>query len=79
MPNFIDTGVASNTHLTFFIDGEAVGRFNHLADPSTTEFEYNQLVFSATALAETQHTFILANHDPAGSLVLFDYAIYRQA
>jgi hypothetical protein len=77
------------TEVTGAIDGQTVGSpfvFNSTVpgrspnDPAVS-YLYNQLVFSATGLANTKHQLVLSapiigGTPILGNIVLFDYVIY---
>ena len=73
LSNTLPGGVSSHTNLSFSIDGETVGQFSHVSD-SSSNFLYNQLVYSNTSLSNTTHTLVV--NAGLGSLVIFDYLIY---
>jgi hypothetical protein len=57
-------------------NGPAVS-FKHLPDRTMADIMYNQLVFSQTGLANTQHTLEIVTEGLAyQTYVNFDYAIY---
>lgn len=74
-------GATTDTHLTFYIDNQPVGSFNHTPQSSSPTYEYNQMVYSNSSLDNTAHTFVMSNmggyqYGQLGSLAMFDYAIY---
>ncbi|KZV84564.1 hypothetical protein EXIGLDRAFT_700282 [Exidia glandulosa HHB12029] len=74
--------VTTETHLLFFLDGQQVAAYNFV--PTTADYQYNQLVFSATSLVNVQHTFKMSNYadirnGPMGSITMFDYALYTRS
>ncbi|KZV84698.1 hypothetical protein EXIGLDRAFT_776276 [Exidia glandulosa HHB12029] len=74
--------VTTETHLLFFLDNQQVAAYNFV--PTTADYQYNQLVFSATSLVNVQHTFKMSNYadirnGPMGSIAMFDYALYTRS
>ena len=74
------------TSVTFKLDGELVGSFDHNPDDnansnsSTGDFDYNQLVYSNSSILpssdpglSTQHSLVISTRGT--SLILFDYAL----
>ncbi|EMD41610.1 hypothetical protein CERSUDRAFT_120627 [Gelatoporia subvermispora B] len=68
-----------NVDLTFYIDGEVVGRFLDTSQsPADELFNYNTLVYSNTSLSLDNHTFIMTNGQNTlqKSIVLLDFLQY---
>lgn len=77
LANYIEYAT-TETHLSFYIDSELVGAYSHIPDISSTQYEYNQLLYSNTTIPTAKHEFLIANHGDVGpgSLIMFDYALY---
>ncbi|EIM79294.1 uncharacterized protein STEHIDRAFT_33180, partial [Stereum hirsutum FP-91666 SS1] len=82
LANSIGSEVTSNTSLSFILDGEPVGQFNHTAT-SSPDYQYNVTVYSNSSIPvlpespNGQHTLsITSAGNTPDSLLLFDYAIY---
>lgn len=74
--NHID-GAVTDTHVSFYIDGELVGAYDHTAQILNTIFEYNQLLYFNATLDNVGHDVLIASSPSiGGSLILFDYAMY---
>jgi hypothetical protein len=64
------------TNTTFELDGEFVGRFEHVPTSAET-FEFNVPGYVNTTLPPGQHQFnIIGTGDTNASVILFDYAVY---
>ena len=69
-----------DTSLTFKISGSQVGSYSHTVS-SSSDFLYNQRVFSQNGLRNGEHTLeVSANADNGGgsTTVLFDYFVYKK-
>ncbi|PIL26344.1 hypothetical protein GSI_12100 [Ganoderma sinense ZZ0214-1] len=68
--------VTTNTNLTFFLDGQLAGTFQH--NPTTsTDFEYNVPMYSNSNLPNGDHTVMFeVIGDSIPSFVLIDYFVY---
>ncbi|KAL1951072.1 hypothetical protein VTO73DRAFT_221 [Trametes versicolor] len=66
----------TNTTLTFSLDGEIVGHYSHLPDPSGPDLMYNVAVYSNHSLPYGDHTLVISAEGKGPSLVLFDYVVY---
>ena len=73
--NHQDGGVTTETHMTFWIDGEKVGQYDHMPN-NTTDFEFRVPVYANSTLPYGEHTLQIVVNGTTPSLVLFDYAIY---
>ena len=65
------------TNVNFILDGTQVASFTHT--PSTsTDYEYDQVVYANSAIPYGQHTMVVApvNDSVNNVLILFDYLIY---
>ncbi|KAI1796043.1 hypothetical protein LXA43DRAFT_650080 [Ganoderma leucocontextum] len=62
------------TQLSFVLDGEFVGQYNHTPDSSGI-IMYNVPVFVDTALSNTAHILVIRGGGRE-SLILFDYVVY---
>ncbi|KIP11545.1 hypothetical protein PHLGIDRAFT_455630 [Phlebiopsis gigantea 11061_1 CR5-6] len=58
-PNLDSEFITSQMNMTFVLDGEAVGTYHRIVDPSATTWTYNQNVFSTSGLKNTVHTFAI--------------------
>ena len=67
--------VSTETHITFFIDQEKVGQFDHTPD-NTAAFHYQVPVYTNTSLPYGEHTLEIVADGTQLSLVLFDYVMY---
>ncbi|PCH38116.1 hypothetical protein WOLCODRAFT_149073 [Wolfiporia cocos MD-104 SS10] len=70
--------ITTHTNLSFTLDRTQYGTYIHDPDP-TSDYEYNVTVFSAQALANTDHTLVITPVGIGGqnsSLMLFDWAMY---
>ncbi|KAF9014189.1 hypothetical protein BDQ17DRAFT_1230755 [Cyathus striatus] len=77
LPNKQANGVTTTTSVNFTVDGQMVGNFTHETDPSTTNFNFNQMVFSKTDLLPGTHQLIIStNGVNISTFTNFDYAIY---
>jgi hypothetical protein len=63
--------------MTFFIDGQQVGRFIN-NPPGTQGYDYDVLVYHNTTIPAGDHEFTLQNGNKDGpkALVLFDRIVY---
>ncbi|KAM5534419.1 hypothetical protein V8D89_011886 [Ganoderma adspersum] len=66
--------VTTLTKLSFVLDGDVVGEYDHTPDSSGTIL-YNVPVFVSTGLANTGHTLVIRG-EGLESLLLFDYVMY---
>ncbi|KAG6915336.1 hypothetical protein DXG01_012108 [Tephrocybe rancida] len=67
----------TETFCNFILDGQNSGPTVHHAPTSSTNYQYNALVFSKTNLANIDHTLLIsADSFDTLSYVNFDYAIY---
>ncbi|KAJ7464469.1 hypothetical protein FB451DRAFT_1042421 [Mycena latifolia] len=65
----------TNSDFVFSLDGSPNDRFTH--EPSSSpDYNYGVNVFSAHGLEQGPHEVVLTTNNSAGSLLLFDYAIY---
>ncbi|KAF9484774.1 hypothetical protein BDN70DRAFT_928029 [Pholiota conissans] len=79
LPNNAGAEVTTLTVANFTLDGIAQPPFIHNPDMSTTDFEFNQLVFQQKGLSNTQHTLIVGMTElQVDAFLSFDYAIYTQ-
>ncbi|KAJ2933746.1 hypothetical protein H1R20_g3393, partial [Candolleomyces eurysporus] len=70
-------GVISRTDCKFVLDNGPAVSYLHMPDRSKANIMYNQLVFSKTGLANTEHTLeIITEGLTYQTYVNFDYAIY---
>ena len=67
--------VQISTNITFELDGDLAGEFAH-QPTSSTEFDYNHLVFASNSLKNTDHVLVIQPAENQTSLILFDYAMY---
>lgn len=67
--------ISATTDLSFTLDGVPSGRFSHVSD-GTSSYVYGAAVFSRTGLENEPHQVVVATDNTAGSLLLFDFAIY---
>jgi hypothetical protein len=82
IPNRIhnNPGVTTFMNLTFAIDGELAGTYQH--QPDTTEtVAFNFAVYANESLRNAPHSIVISPtagpiRDSTNSLILFDYAIY---
>jgi hypothetical protein len=83
IPDVISGGVTTLADLNFFVDGVYVGNYIHKPE-NVSGVLYHVPVYAKSGLSNTTHTFeIRPQADPSlgndgHSLVMFDYAIYRQ-
>ena len=63
------------TNITFTLDGQMVGTYNHIPTAST-EFQYNVPVYKNTTLENVGHELVIRTAGPDAVLILFDYVIY---
>ena len=76
LANTVDVDQDTATNMTFSLDGETVGTFDHVPS-SSTEFQYNVPVYTNQSLENMQHELVIeARNGPQPSLILFDYIIY---
>ncbi|KAJ6481487.1 hypothetical protein C8R47DRAFT_982390 [Mycena vitilis] len=76
IPNFAaNSGLASAVLCDFFIDGAAVGSFNHQSDGSGG-FVYDTLVYKNTNVPDGDHVLLIETTGADPALIIFDYAIY---
>ncbi|KAJ7117458.1 hypothetical protein C8R44DRAFT_790759 [Mycena epipterygia] len=74
LANAVEHTVTTSDFL-FTLDGSARDTFTH--EPSSSpDFIYQANVFSATGLKQGPHQVVLTTDNAAGSLLLFDFAIY---
>ncbi|KAF8992134.1 hypothetical protein BDQ17DRAFT_1254263 [Cyathus striatus] len=70
----------ANSNMTFYIDNEFVGHFEHTPSTGSQAYQYNVLVYSNTSIVPGEHAFMLQNGQEGGvgnvSLTLFDYLVY---
>ncbi|EPT00112.1 hypothetical protein FOMPIDRAFT_1080825, partial [Fomitopsis schrenkii] len=65
------------TNASFELDGLLLDTFKHPPQPIEDQYLYNVLLFSMSALVNTEHTLVMtAVQGESPSLLLFDYAIY---
>ncbi|EIW63923.1 uncharacterized protein TRAVEDRAFT_41348 [Trametes versicolor FP-101664 SS1] len=65
------------TNLSFIIDGEEVGHFDHNPDPAAPQFLYRVPVYVNSSLSHANHTLTIRPRGaPDMSLILFDYVAY---
>ncbi|GLB34605.1 hypothetical protein LshimejAT787_0201700 [Lyophyllum shimeji] len=77
LANFVADGITAETACNFTLDGRPAGSFEHV--PSTsTDLQYNSLVFSQASLANVDHKLIISTSGITDRdiYVNFDYAIY---
>ncbi|KAJ7650803.1 hypothetical protein FB45DRAFT_732028 [Roridomyces roridus] len=75
LANHVADGITTTTAANFSIDGTYRGTFNHT--PSTsTDFEFDALVFAQTGLENATHTLVISTQGPNDIYVNFDYAKY---
>ncbi|KAM5539939.1 hypothetical protein V8D89_006442 [Ganoderma adspersum] len=67
--------VSTETHITFFIDDEKVGQYDHTSD-NTTEFHYQVPVYTNISMPYKEHSLKIVADGTQLSLVLFDYVKY---
>ena len=67
--------VVTNTNVSFFIDGEEVGHYEH-SPASTADFIYDVPVFANEGMELSTHNLTAASRGNNTSLILFDYLIY---
>lgn len=68
-------------NLTFFLDDEVVGAYNHepISDPpgsSTPQVSYHVLVYSNSSLPHAEHALQMVSSGIKAANVLFDYVVY---
>ncbi|KZP14249.1 hypothetical protein FIBSPDRAFT_796861 [Athelia psychrophila] len=63
------------TNLTFLMDGELVGTYQHTPTTSA-DYQYNVPVYVATSLSNEQHVLTIEAAGTTNSLILFDYVEY---
>ncbi|KZP17993.1 hypothetical protein FIBSPDRAFT_792544 [Athelia psychrophila] len=63
------------TNLTFFMDGELVGTYQHIPTTSA-DYQYNVPVYVNTSLFNQQHVLTMEATGTNSSLILFDYVDY---
>ncbi|KAF8958003.1 hypothetical protein BDZ97DRAFT_1668984 [Flammula alnicola] len=71
-----DSGITTLTLANMTLDGNAPELFQHFPDLTTTNLDYNSLVFSKANLANVQHTLVISTSGNSNVFVNFDYAIY---
>ncbi|OJT04504.1 hypothetical protein TRAPUB_4774 [Trametes pubescens] len=65
------------TSLSFIIDNEEVGHFDHTPDPAAPQFLYRVPVYVNSSLLHANHTLTIRPRGaPDKSLILFDYVAY---
>ncbi|KAJ7694654.1 hypothetical protein B0H17DRAFT_931545 [Mycena rosella] len=65
----------TTSDIIFSLDGAPQGRFTH--EPSSSpDYIYGANVFTAQGLEQGLHKVVLTTDNPAGTLLLFDYAMY---
>ncbi|KAF5356599.1 hypothetical protein D9758_008208 [Tetrapyrgos nigripes] len=73
LANIHASGIRSDTTCDFFLDGEQVGHYEHVANASGV-FQYNSLVYSNTSIPFELHQFSI--HVSYPFYAIFDYAVY---
>ncbi|KAJ7456582.1 hypothetical protein FB451DRAFT_1098704 [Mycena latifolia] len=68
-------GITTTTKANFSIDGTSAGTFTH-TPTSSTDLQYNALVFSQTGLSNAAHSLLISTEGADDIYVNFDYAIY---
>ncbi|KZP05462.1 hypothetical protein FIBSPDRAFT_877525 [Athelia psychrophila] len=63
---------ATYTNLTFLMDGELVGTFEHIPTTSTA-YQYNTSVYANTSLSYQEHILTIMATGTNMSVILFDY------
>ncbi|KAI0756180.1 hypothetical protein C8Q80DRAFT_14045 [Daedaleopsis nitida] len=69
-------GSLFTTDLTFYLDGDYVGRFVHIPLPGNSVLQYDVLVYMNQSLADALHTFTMKASGSTDSLIMFDYIVY---
>ncbi|TFK36368.1 hypothetical protein BDQ12DRAFT_580607, partial [Crucibulum laeve] len=70
-------GITTTTVADFTLDGQVAGHFSHAPDLTTTDFQYNSLVFSKTGIQNGVHQLVISTSGVDFNVyVNFDYAIY---
>ncbi|KAJ7289250.1 hypothetical protein C8J57DRAFT_428405 [Mycena rebaudengoi] len=68
-------GVTTTADYAILLDGVPQRPYSHSSD-GTPNYQYGVNVFSARGLDQRPHRVVLSTNNPAGSLLLFDYASY---
>jgi len=76
LANNAGDGITSLTLANFTLDNGNPFLFQHAPDLTTTEIQYNQLVYSKTNLVNANHTLVISTSANTNVWVNFDYAIY---
>ncbi|KAF8912180.1 hypothetical protein CPB84DRAFT_1742791 [Gymnopilus junonius] len=77
LANNAGDGITSLTEANFTLDGNAPQLFQHAPDLTTTNIDFNQLVFSQENLLNAQHTLVVSTSGVNTNVYInFDYAIY---
>ncbi|TBU26827.1 hypothetical protein BD311DRAFT_416267 [Dichomitus squalens] len=67
--------ITTLTNVTFLLDGALVGSYSN--DPTSTDYQYNVLMYSNENLPNEEHTIVLQDTgDTNPSLILFDHIVY---
>ncbi|KAI1790962.1 hypothetical protein LXA43DRAFT_1013838 [Ganoderma leucocontextum] len=66
---------STETHITFFIDDENVGQYDHTPN-DTSDFQYQVPVYTNSTLPYGEHSLKIVADGTQLSLVLFDYVVY---
>ncbi len=75
LANRLGSETTTETHITFFIDDEKVGQYDHMPD-DTPEFYYQVPVYTNSSLPYGEHSLKIVADGKQLSLVLFDYVKY---
>ncbi|KAJ7139704.1 hypothetical protein C8R44DRAFT_310507 [Mycena epipterygia] len=68
-------GITTTSKANFSIDRSQQGTFTH-TPASSTDLQYNALVFTQTGLSNTTHSLLISTEGTDDIYVNFDYAIY---
>ena len=75
LPNQLANLTTTMTNVSFALDGDIVGSFEHIPTNST-DIQYNALVYTQESLEPKPHRFLISTIGTSDSLILFDYLMY---
>ena len=77
LANNVGDGITSLTLANFTMDTGSPELFQHTPDLTTTDIDYNQLVYWKRDLSHAEHTLVISTSGVNTNVyVNFDYAIY---
>ncbi|KAG6849529.1 hypothetical protein H0H93_007685 [Arthromyces matolae] len=59
LANYVGDGVTTETMCNFTLDGQYISTFHHVPTTST-DYDFNSLVFSKDGLSNTEHTLLIS-------------------